>query len=119
MHDFKQLLVWQRSMELVADLYRVVRCFPDEERYGLTSQLKRCAVSIPSNIAEGAGYKSKKKFKQFLQISIGSTYEFETQIILSRDLGMINHDNFDRLNEQLDIIQKMLNKFYHSMDEGK
>ena len=75
MHNFRELKIWQRSMNLAEEVYKIVADFPKEERFGLASQIKRCAVSIPSNISEGAGRSTNKQFKQFLQISMGSCNE--------------------------------------------
>lgn len=75
MHNFKELKIWQRSMNLAEQVYKIVADFPKEERYGLTAQIRSCAVSIPSNISEGAGRATKKQFKYFLEISMGSCNE--------------------------------------------
>jgi len=92
-------------MNLVEEVYRRTDNFPDSEKYGLTNQMRRCAVSIPSNIAEGAGRNSKKEFKQFLYISLGSISELETQLIISSKLNYLkNKSLLDELNE----IRKML-----------
>jgi len=89
-HD---LLVWQEGMSLAKDVYAATAAFPKEEAYGLTSQMRRAAVSLPSNVAEGAARGSNKEFVQFLVIARGSLMELETQILLSRDLGYLNnHD---------------------------
>jgi four helix bundle protein len=85
MHNFKELKVWKESMELARKIYKVTKLFPNEEKFGMTSQLRRCSVSIPSNIAEGCGRNSNKEFGHFLNISIGSSYELETQILLATD----------------------------------
>ena len=85
--SYRDLVVWQKSMRLVADVYRLTPTFPDSERFGLTSQLQRAAVSIPSNIAEGQGRLATKEFRQFLGIARGSLKELETQLLISIDLG--------------------------------
>jgi four helix bundle protein len=87
MQDFRNLLVWQKSHELVLEIYRISRDFPREELFGLTSQMRRCAVSVPSNIAEGCGRGSDPDFARFLIIAMGSCSELEYQVLLSRDLG--------------------------------
>ena len=87
----KDLDVWKKSMDLVEGVYRLTKSFPDSEKYGLTNQMRRCAVSIPSNIAEGAGRNSKKEFKQFLYISLGSISELETQLIISSKLNYLKN----------------------------
>ena len=102
-HD---LNVWKNSIELVKSIYTLTRNFPEYEKYGLCSQMQRAAVSVPSNIAEGAARNYKKEFIQFLYYSYGSLSELETQLILSLDLGYIN-DNSKQI-DQIDKIQKML-----------
>ncbi len=86
MNSFRKIKVWQKSMVFVTKLYKTTRIFPQEELYGLTSQLRRSAISIPSNIAEGFGRKSSAEFKRFLQISMGSLFELQTQIEISKNL---------------------------------
>ena len=90
MNYFKELKVWQKAIELVTETYLKTQNFPKEEIYGLTSQIRRCAVSIPSNIAEGCGRKTNKDFSNFLGISLGSSFEFETQLIICKNLNFIN-----------------------------
>ncbi len=85
-HNFRQLRIWQESMKLTREVYHITASFPTDEKFGLTSQMRRCGVSIPSNIAEGSGRTSQKEFIHFLKISLSSTYELETQLILTRDL---------------------------------
>jgi len=98
-------------MEVAKAVYETTAKFPANERYGLTSQINRSAVSIPSNIAEGAGRNSDKEFIQFLSIALGSAFELETQLILAKSFGLINIDQFDLLQNQLEQIQKMINSF--------
>jgi four helix bundle protein len=86
--SFRDLTVWQRSMQLALAVYRLTQNFPREEMYGLTNQLRRCSVSIPSNIAEGQGRSSTGEFKHFLGIARGSNFELQTQLELARGLGM-------------------------------
>ena len=101
----KDLDVWKKSMDLVEGVYRLTKSFPDAEKYGLTNQIRRCVVSISSNIAEGAGRNSKKEFKQFLYISLGSISELETQLIISTEL---NYQKDNSLLDELNEIRKML-----------
>ena len=103
-------------MELSLLVYQITGAFPNEERFGLTSQIRRCAVSIPSNIAEGSSRDSSKDFSRFLRISIGSSFELETQLLLSKDLGFISESDFDAVIEVLNEIQKMLNSFIKKMN---
>ena len=107
MKNFKNLIVWQKSMELAKNIYDITNSFPNSEIYGLTSQIRRSAISIPSNIAEGAG-RSKKEMSHFLTIAIGSSFELETQLILSKDIDYINEQLFSQINANLDEVQKML-----------
>ncbi len=106
MHNLKELKIWLKAIDLATDVYRLTASFPKEERYGLTSQIRRSAVSIPSNIAEGAGRNSNKEFNHFLSISNGSSYELQTQLIISKNLELVDA-NVDSVLEQLDQIQKM------------
>ena len=88
----RELRVWQNAMSLVRDVYTVTKVFPIEEQFGLISQLRRAAVSVPSNIAEGAARTSKREFAQFLSVARGSLAEVETQILIAKDLGYLVHD---------------------------
>ena len=108
MHNFKNLSVWQRSIDLTTEIYSITRCFPPDEKYGLTSQIRRAAVSVPSNIAEGAGRKSNKEFKHFLSISTGSIFELETQIIVAHRLNLIDELLMKKISLMISEIQKML-----------
>ncbi len=106
--SFKDLIVWKKSMELAKLIYAVTLKFPQTEQYGLVSQMRRAAVSIPSNIAEGYGRSSKKEYAQFYSISYGSLLELETQIILSTELGFINNQDFIGINNLREEVSKML-----------
>ncbi|MFC5269535.1 four helix bundle protein [Adhaeribacter terreus] len=111
MHRFKELKVWQEAMELAKAVYATTKLFPTEEKFGLTSQINRAAVSIPSNIAEGSGRGTDKDFAQFLNIALGSAFELETQIILANSFGFIPAENATILLEKTDKTQRMLNSF--------
>jgi len=104
----KNLEVWHKSIKYVTLIYKVTNSFPKEEMYGLTSQIRRCAISIPSNIAEGAARRSKLEFRQFLYIALSSGSELETQIIISRELNFINATSAGQLLDELSIIAKMV-----------
>lgn len=104
----KDLDVWKKSIDFVTQLYNVTTAFPEEEIYGLTNQIRRAAVSIPSNIAEGAARNSNKEFIQFLHIASGRTIEIETQLIISNNLGYINQASFDELDKERNEIGRML-----------
>jgi len=107
-HKFRQLVVWQRAMTLVTDIYKQTHDFPSEERFGLTSRLRRAATSIPLNIAEGSGSDSPAEFARFLQIALGSTYETMTALEISQRLNYRNHEDFAPLLAELDRIAAML-----------
>ena len=109
MHRFKDLEIWKQS-RLCTDIYAVTSDFPDVEKFGLTNQLRRASVSIPSNIAEGASRSSSKHFSRFLEIAIGSAYELETQLLISSDLGFIGEQNLQKITLQLDSIIRMISR---------
>ena len=106
MHNYNNLQIWQQAMDLVEDIYKLTASFPPEEKFGLVSQMTRAAVSIPSNIAEGAGRNSDKDFAHFISIAIGSLYELNTQIVLSERLGYINQIQSQELQKKLDNLQR-------------
>ena len=108
MHNYKELNVWQKSRVLVKELYELMSNVSSQEQYGIVAQIKRAVISIPSNIAEGAGRNSKKDFSRFLDISLGSAFELETQIIFLLDLDLISKLEFDRMNEKILEVQRML-----------
>ena len=97
MSDYANLTVWNRAMELAEGIYRVTANFPDAERYGLSGQLRRAAVSIVSNVAEGRGRRSTKEFRRFIDIAYGSLFELETQLLLSKRLGYVEDSDYDGL----------------------
>ena len=115
MHNYKELKVWQKARELVKFTYQLTKKFPKEEIYSLTSQVRRSVVSIPSNIAEGAGHTSKKEFSRFLEIAYASTCELDTQIILSYDLEFISQTDLNESNNYIEELQKMLNGLLKSL----
>jgi len=115
MHNFRELKVWQKSIELAGRIYSITDDFPSNERFGLISQMRRSAVSIASNIAEGAGRLSNKEFRQFLNISLGSCYELETQIIISQNLDSINLIAQDDIVNKTQVIQMMITGLIKSM----
>ena len=104
---YRDLLVWQKSMKLVTEIYRSLKSFPDDEIYGLISQMRRCAVSIPSNIAEGFGRDSNSEFRRFLSIAASSLYELQTQIEISRNLEYLDQNSFEILFESTREIERM------------
>lgn len=108
MSSYKDLTVWKRSIGFVEKIYKITTCFPELEKFGLVSQMRRAAISIPSNIAEGALRSSKRDFSKFLGIAKGSLAELETQMIISQKLGFIKIDEFNALSHELEEISRML-----------
>lgn len=106
--SYRDLIVWQKSMELVRNVYLFTNEFPKEEQYGLTNQLRRCAVSIPSNIAEGYGRNATGDYKRFLQIAVGSLYELQTQIEIAFQLNFLAEKMFNSTVALCTEIDKML-----------
>ncbi|MDD3181478.1 MAG: four helix bundle protein [Alphaproteobacteria bacterium] len=105
----KNLEVWQRSMSLVTQIYRLTKLFPKEELYGLTSQMRRAAISIPSNIAEGRSKRSTKDYIRFVNIAYGSAAELETQLIIAMNLDYIANEQMATVSNELSEVGKMLN----------
>jgi four helix bundle protein len=116
MHNYNNLHIWQQAMDLVVDIYKLTSAFPIEEKYGLASQMNRAAVSIPSNIAEGAGRNSDKDFSHFISMSIGSMNELQTQLILSERLGLVDSDRSREIQATLDNLQRMAIAFKTKLD---
>lgn len=115
--SYKELIVWQKSIQLVKEIFILTDSFPKSEVYGISSQMRRAAISIPSNIAEGYGRKSIKEYAQFYSIAYGSALELETQLIISLDLGFINKENSSKVNLLLEEVLKMLNTMTRSHSE--
>ncbi len=111
-NSYRDLIVWQKAMNLTKIVYQITKSFPKDEIYGLTSQIRRCSVSIPSNIAEGRGRNSDKEFIRFLTIALGSVYELQTQLELALAFNYIT--NFDEINELSIEVEKMLNALMNS-----
>ncbi len=110
-HNFRNLKVWQLGIELVTQTYLLTRNFPDYEKFGLTSQLRRSAYSIPINIAEGSGRGTEKDFVRFLGFSLGSAYEFETHVIVCHNLKFLTKEDANELIDSVQSLQRMLNTF--------
>jgi len=108
-YSFRDLLAWQKAMALVVDVYRVTEAFPQREIYGLTNQVRRAAVSVPSNIAEGKGRLSKKEFVQFLSKARGSLLEAQTQLEIAFNLGFLAKSDFDKLEESASEAGRLIN----------
>ncbi len=114
MKNYKELVVWRRAHNMTLEIYRVTGTFPREELYGLTSQLRRSAASIGANIAEGSGRRATKEICRFLQIARGSASESEYHLLLARDLKMLSEQDFKKLSEDADAIQRMLTALIQS-----
>ncbi len=108
MQDFRKLQVWQRAHQFVLDVYALSVSFPDDERYGLTSQMRRAVMSVPANIAEGCGRETNAELKRFLYVATGSATEVDYFLLLARDLKFIEEAQYQRLNKELDEIKRML-----------
>jgi four helix bundle protein len=117
--SYKDLLIWQKGFQIVISTYKLIKDFPQEELYALTSQIKRASVSIPSNIAEGYGRNTDKSFSHFIDISRGSLYELETQLLIAKELEYIQ--DLDMFNHVISLINeesKMINAFYNSISKS-
>jgi four helix bundle protein len=108
MHNFKNLNIWKAGIEFVSEIYKTTRTFPANEQFGLVSQIQRAAVSIPSNIAEGSAKSSNRDFSRFLEMSIGSSYELETELLIALNLGYIDGQQHAHLSLKLCELQKMI-----------
>ncbi len=115
MNNFRELKVWQKAMNLVTNIYANTSIFPQNEQFGLTSQIRRSSVSIPSNIAEGFGRNTKNEFVRFLRISIGSLFELQTQLEISKNLNFITLEKFDNILSDSIEIEKMLKALIKSI----
>ena len=117
MHNFRQLTIWKDAMLLAKEVYLVIAQFPKEEKYGLTSQINRCSVSVASNIAEGSSRSSNKEVAHYLKSSLGSLFELETQLILSNEFGIIKIEALNTLLEKIIPLQKMITNFLKNLKE--
>ncbi|MCL2040489.1 MAG: four helix bundle protein [Bacteroidales bacterium] len=115
MHNFKELIVWQKSRNLVKDVYKLTQKFPAEERFGLTQQIRRASVSIPSNIAEGSGRGTNNDFLHFIDMANGSAFEVETQLYLALDLEYISQSDFEEIMKKLFDIERLIYNFKKSL----
>ena len=116
MHNFKKLKIWNESMKLVSESYKITRMFPKFETYGLMSQMNRSAVSIPSNISEGSSKSSDKHFNIYLENSLGSAFEWETQLNVAFNENYSTEEKFLELEQQIKQIQKMISGFQSRLD---
>jgi four helix bundle protein len=118
-HNFKELQVWQKAMDLAVFTYELTGYFPKEEKYGLISQVQRAVISIPSNIAEGSGRVSDKEFQRFISIAMGSSFELETQVILAFRFKYITQEQLTAFEEMVRPVQKMSFGLYNSLENKK
>jgi four helix bundle protein len=117
--SYKDLIVWQKAFKLALAVYEVTKKFPKEEQYGLVSQMRRSAISIPSNIAEGYARHRRLEYIQFLQIAFASGAELETQPLIARGIGLVKEKDFATLSTQLDEVMKMLNSLIDKLKRYK
>jgi four helix bundle protein len=117
MNNLKELKIWNKAIDLAVDVYKATSTFPTEERYGLISQSRRAAVSISSNIAEGAGRNSVKEFNNFLGTANGSSYELQTQLVIANKLAILTSEILDPLPAQIDELQKMTYGFQQMLEK--
>jgi four helix bundle protein len=112
----KDLIVWQKSVTFVTEIYKITSSFPDDEKFGITSQLRRAAVSIPTNISEGAARHSRKEYVQFLYISLGSVSEIDTLLLIVGNLKYSDAEELSKLQRQAEEIKKMLTSLIKSLN---
>ena len=117
MKDFKELRIWQRGMDIAVNSIQLVKNFPQEEKFGLSSQVTRSAVSIPSNIAEGSSRSSEKEYSRFIEISLGSSYELETQLLIAQRCQFGNQELLKNVLTDVNDEQKMLIGFGNKLNQ--
>jgi four helix bundle protein len=115
MNNFRELIVWQKAVDLVVNIYAITKEFPDSEKFNLVSQMQRSGTSVPSNIAEGAGRNSAAFFKQFLTVALGSAYELETQLIISRKLNYVEEEAYNKVVKDVVEVQRMIYKLHSTL----
>ncbi len=114
-HNFRKLNIWKEGIEIAKETYAITQMFPKSETYRLSNQMQRCAVSIASNISEGTAKGTNKHFLQYLENALGSSYEWETQLIISYEVGYISEDTFKNLETKIQTIQGMIIRFMESL----
>lgn len=117
-HNFKNLKVWEKSVDLAVKVYHVRIEFPNEEKFGITSQMRRSSVSIPSNIAEGTARNTSKAVLNSLDISLGESFELETQAIIAHRVGLLDQKTFDELGVDLSEVQRMIHGFMQTLESN-
>lgn len=115
-HNFKNLNIWKLAIVIANETYLITRDFPKNEEFSLKSQLRRCAVSVPSNIAEGSSRSSNKEFNRFLEISLGSLYELQTQLIISEMQSFLTLEKFETIESKIIELQKMISGFQKTLN---
>ncbi|MGL6038295.1 MAG: four helix bundle protein [Soonwooa sp.] len=115
MHNFEKLIFWQKSIDLAKKIYLLCSDLPKDEKFGLISQIKRAMISIPSNIAEGAGRNNNKEFNYFLGIANASSFELQTQLILTKELALLDEEKVNNLISELNEIQRMIYTFKNNL----
>ncbi len=118
MRDFRTLKVWEKAHQLTLAVYRATVAFPTQEQYGLTGQMRRASASIPANIAEGCGRDGDAELARFLQIAMGSASELEYHCLLARDLNLLSATDYDRLNNDVIEVKRMLASFIQTLKRG-
>ncbi len=118
MRNFRKLDIWKKAIELTKLIYKITVDFPITEKYGLKSQIQRASVSIASNIAEGSSRRSEVDFARFLEMSIGSAFEVETQLIIAKELGYISKSNYESILSHIQILQKQINALLTKIRQG-
>ena len=119
MRNFREYDIWKIALEIAKSIYVITKTFPPHEKFGLSAQLQRAAVSISSNIAEGAARSSEKEFTRFLEIGLGSAFEVETQLIIAQEIGYISEHDFSQIMEPVHSLQKQLHGLLESMPRKK
>lgn len=117
-HNFKNLKVWEKSVDLAVKVYHVTAEFPNEEKFGITSQMRRSSVSVPSNIAEGTAKNTSKAFLNSLDISLGESFELETQAIIANRVGLMDQKTFDVLETDIAEVQRMIHGFMQTLESN-
>jgi four helix bundle protein len=117
MKNFKELRIWQKGFEIAVEVYNLVQTFPSTEKFGLSSQATRCAISIPSNVAEGSSRKSDKDYSRFIEIALGSCFELETQLLIAKAVNYGDKSLIDAVLVQLNEEEKMLSAFINTLKD--
>jgi four helix bundle protein len=115
MGDYRSLRVWEEAHALALEIYRLTRSFPAGEMYGLTSQMRRSAASVPTNLAEGSGRNTPGELKRFCRVSLGSANELDYQLLLARDLGYIDDQGYAVIGDRIDHVKRMLTNLMHAL----